>query len=286
VAGRPTTTKTRVVARTQQIVRIDEEIETLIEGAELERLTALAVAALDGADAVLLEDYNKGALAPPPYPRRHRYRPPARDPRHRRSQVPPVFRLRRGDAVQAQPARARGRTRRGHRSGAPGQHSRRDQALGVDNLLLTLGADGMVLVTKDGVLTHIPSLAREVFDVSGAGDTVTAWTGTMLAAGAHSGIRTPGHVRGRASKSARRSSDSHTRGSARAARWNARPVGNASKGRSDLMSIRRTLLLAALLATSQMATPATRSRSRRPIRQNVPNASFRRRSGGRRGSWC
>ena len=41
VAGRPTTTKTRVVARTQQIVRIDEEIETLIEGAELERLTAL-----------------------------------------------------------------------------------------------------------------------------------------------------------------------------------------------------------------------------------------------------
>jgi hypothetical protein len=48
---------------------------------------------------------------------------------------------------------------------------------------LTLGADGMVLVTKDGVVTHIPSLAREVFDVSGAGDTVTAWTGAMLAAG-------------------------------------------------------------------------------------------------------
>jgi len=42
----------------------------------------------------------------------------------------------------------------------------------------------MVLVTKDGKTTHLPSLAREVYDVSGAGDTVTAWVGTCLAAGA------------------------------------------------------------------------------------------------------
>src|SRR5256885_5421991 len=56
--------------------------------------------------------------------------------------------------------------------------------LGVDNLLLTLGAEGMVLVTKDRQLTRIPTMAREVFDVSGAGDTVTAWVGTALAAGA------------------------------------------------------------------------------------------------------
>jgi len=56
--------------------------------------------------------------------------------------------------------------------------------LGVDNLLLTLGAEGMVLVTKDRQFTRIPTMAREVFDVSGAGDTVTAWVGTALAAGA------------------------------------------------------------------------------------------------------
>src|SRR5256886_14865123 len=56
--------------------------------------------------------------------------------------------------------------------------------LGVDNLLLTLGPDGMVLVTKDKQITRIPAMAREVFDVSGAGDTVTAWVGTALAAGA------------------------------------------------------------------------------------------------------
>ena len=56
--------------------------------------------------------------------------------------------------------------------------------LGVDNLLLTLGAAGMVLVTKDKQIHRIPAMAREVFDVSGAGDTVTAWTGSALAAGA------------------------------------------------------------------------------------------------------
>jgi D-beta-D-heptose 7-phosphate kinase/D-beta-D-heptose 1-phosphate adenosyltransferase len=42
----------------------------------------------------------------------------------------------------------------------------------------------MVLVTKDKEITRIPAMAREVFDVSGAGDTVTAWLGTALAAGA------------------------------------------------------------------------------------------------------
>ena len=51
--------------------------------------------------------------------------------------------------------------------------------LKVDNLLVTLGAEGMLLlVTKDGNSLRIPSIAREVYDVSGAGDTVTAWLGT------------------------------------------------------------------------------------------------------------
>src|SRR3989454_138845 len=59
--------------------------------------------------------------------------------------------------------------------------------LGVDNLLLTLGGEGMVLVTKDQQISRIPAMAREVFDVSGAGDTVTAWVGTALAAGGDAG---------------------------------------------------------------------------------------------------
>ena len=64
IAGRPTTSKTRIIARSQQIVRIDDEVDTLVEGADLARLTAAAREALADADALLLEDYNKGALPP------------------------------------------------------------------------------------------------------------------------------------------------------------------------------------------------------------------------------
>src|SRR2546427_4701035 len=64
--------------------------------------------------------------------------------------------------------------------------------LAVDNLLLTLGGEGMILVTKDHEVTRIPTMAREVFDVSGAGDTVTAWVGTALAAGAT--VREAAHI--------------------------------------------------------------------------------------------
>jgi len=183
-AGRPTTTKTRVVARGQQIVRIDEEIDTLLGGADLERMTGQALDALEGADALLLEDYNKGALPPALIhaliaAARGRGIPVVVDPKFRQFfeyRGATVFKPNRreleaalGAAVDLQ-----------HVNALP-------EALGrlhADNLLVTLGADGMLLVTMDHAVTRIPSLAREVFDVSGAGDTVTAWVGTMLAAGA------------------------------------------------------------------------------------------------------
>ena len=53
-----------------------------------------------------------------------------------------------------------------------------------DALLVTLGEDGMVLFEKKGKVTSIPTAAREVFDVSGAGDTVIASLALALAAGA------------------------------------------------------------------------------------------------------
>jgi D-beta-D-heptose 7-phosphate kinase/D-beta-D-heptose 1-phosphate adenosyltransferase len=57
--------------------------------------------------------------------------------------------------------------------------------LGVDHLLLTLGERGMALLSADGTTHRIPTTAREVYDVVGAGDTVTAYLATMLAAGAN-----------------------------------------------------------------------------------------------------
>jgi rfaE bifunctional protein kinase chain/domain len=184
VAGRPTTSKTRIIARTQQIVRIDDEVEALLDGADLERLIRAARDALADADAVLLEDYNKGALATGLITAvmeiaRRRGIPVVVDPKYRQFfeyAGATVFKPNRrelesalGAAVDLSVARA-----------LPEVLAR----LKVDNLLVTLGPEGMLLVTKDGTTTHIPSIARQVFDVSGAGDTVTAWMGAALASGA------------------------------------------------------------------------------------------------------
>jgi D-beta-D-heptose 7-phosphate kinase/D-beta-D-heptose 1-phosphate adenosyltransferase len=184
VAGRPTTSKTRIIARSQQIVRIDDEVESLLEGGDLERLIRVARDALADADALLLEDYNKGALPPGLIAAvmevaKRRGIPIVVDPKFRQFfeyAGATVFKPNRrelesalGAAVDLQNGNA-----------LPQVLAR----LKVDNLLVTLGAEGMLLVMKDGSTTHIPSIARDIYDVSGAGDTVTAWMGTALAAGA------------------------------------------------------------------------------------------------------
>jgi len=55
--------------------------------------------------------------------------------------------------------------------------------LGVEHLLLTLGANGMALISSAGDVKRVPTVAREVYDVVGAGDTVTAYLAAILAAG-------------------------------------------------------------------------------------------------------
>ncbi|HEY7505528.1 MAG TPA: D-glycero-beta-D-manno-heptose-7-phosphate kinase [Gemmatimonadales bacterium] len=184
IAGRPTTSKTRIIARAQQIVRIDDEVDALLDGPDLDRLIRSASEALADADALLLEDYNKGALAPTLIAEvmavaRRRGIPVVVDPKYRQFFAyagATVFKPNRrelesalGAAVDLQ-----------DRNAIPEVLAR----LKVDNMLVTLGADGMLLVMKDGSSLRIPSIARQVFDVSGAGDTVTAWLGTALAAGA------------------------------------------------------------------------------------------------------
>src|ERR671939_2160508 len=61
---RPTTTKTRVLARVQQVVRFDEEEDADLAAAEVPRLLAAVERAIADADALVLEDYNKGVLVP------------------------------------------------------------------------------------------------------------------------------------------------------------------------------------------------------------------------------
>src|SRR5690606_35208906 len=63
-AGRPTTVKTRLVARNQQIARFDSELEDDLHGAPADALIAAIDALAADADAIVLEDYDKGVLAP------------------------------------------------------------------------------------------------------------------------------------------------------------------------------------------------------------------------------
>jgi D-beta-D-heptose 7-phosphate kinase/D-beta-D-heptose 1-phosphate adenosyltransferase len=184
VTDRPTTSKTRVVARGQQVVRIDEEVEEPLLDDDAAKLLAALERAMVDADALLIEDYNKGTLTPPVIERamalaRRRGVPVVVDPKFRHFfafRGATVFKPNRRELEQAMGAALD----LAHPDALPAILDR----LGVDNLLLTLGHEGMVLVTKDQQTTQIPTMARDVYDVSGAGDTVTAWVGAALAAGA------------------------------------------------------------------------------------------------------
>ena len=191
-SGRPTTSKTRVVARGQQMLRIDEEIEESISARVMELLANTLEKAMRDADALLIEDYNKGTLVPQVIERglqiaKKRGVPVVVDPKFRNFfayRGATVFKPNRRELEQAMGAALD----LAHPDALPEALEK----LAVDNLLLTLGAEGMLLATKDGQISRIPTVAREVFDVSGAGDTVTAWVGAALAGGAD--VREAAHI--------------------------------------------------------------------------------------------
>ncbi len=183
-ASRPTTTKTRVLARAQQLVRVDEEDDAELPAEELPRLIESATAAIEHADALVLEDYNKGVLAPTVIratidAARIRGIPVVVDPKYRNFfeyHGATIFKPNRRELESALGAAVD----LDHPTALPATLGR----LRVDHLLLTLGERGMALISHDGEIGHIPTTAREVYDVVGAGDTVTAYLATALAAGA------------------------------------------------------------------------------------------------------
>ncbi len=183
-ADRATTTKTRVLARMQQVVRFDEEEDADADGIDVQRLIASVERAVGTSDALVLEDYNKGVLVPAVIERAiglavARGIPVVVDPKFRNFFAytgATVFKPNRRELESALGAAMDLE----HPETLPLVLSR----LGVANLLLTLGERGMVLVGADGSLKRVPTTAREVYDVVGAGDTVTAYLATMLAAGA------------------------------------------------------------------------------------------------------
>ncbi|HJE23946.1 MAG TPA: D-glycero-beta-D-manno-heptose-7-phosphate kinase [Methylorubrum populi] len=185
VARRQTTVKQRFVVGSQQMLRVDREVVRDLDSEEEAALIAEVTAAVSEADAVVLSDYGKGALsagvvAAAITAARARGVPVLVDPKHPDSRryagattvTPNAGELARAtglpvaddDAVEAA-ARAM------------------MAACGAAYLVVTRSAQGLSYVPADGVALHIPARRREVFDVSGAGDTVVGMLALALASG-------------------------------------------------------------------------------------------------------
>ncbi|HEU4453566.1 MAG TPA: PfkB family carbohydrate kinase [Longimicrobium sp.] len=183
-ADRPTTTKTRVVARHQQVVRFDRERDDDVAGECADELCAAVREALDGAHALVLEDYNKGVLVPAVIAAALEAARAAGVP----SVVDPKFRhfLGYAGATVFKPNALELGAALGTavRPADDAWLENARETVGARHLLLTLGEEGMALRSEGAPTFRIPTVAREMVDVSGAGDTVTAFVAVALAAGA------------------------------------------------------------------------------------------------------
>jgi D-beta-D-heptose 7-phosphate kinase/D-beta-D-heptose 1-phosphate adenosyltransferase len=184
--GRPTTVKTRIVAHSQQVVRADREDATDVPAGVEAALVEAVRRELAACAALVISDYEKGVVTASLLKRvlplaRRRGVPVLVDPKVRH------FRLYRGVSVvtpnQLETEQATGMRLRG-----PGElqaAGRRVLALlGCRAVLVTRGEHGLTLFERGRAPLHVPAAAREVFDVTGAGDTVIATLALALAAGA------------------------------------------------------------------------------------------------------
>jgi len=184
--ARPTTRKTRVVAHNQQILRADREDRSPISNGIEDRVIAAFNQAISNADAVIISDYDKGLLTPRVLrsvisAARSRARMVCLDPKIRN-----FAHYREVDVItpnQIEAERACGVEITDESSLNMAAQRIRD-LIGCKNVLITRGEHGMSMLNAEGEMTHIPTTAREVYDVTGAGDTVIATLALSLASNA------------------------------------------------------------------------------------------------------
>jgi len=185
-AGRPTTVKTRVIAHAQQVVRADRESRADLDGPTLATLVDRLDAEIARCDGMIVSDYGKGVITARSLER-------ALGLARARKLI-----------VSVDPKEAHIDAYRGVSILTPNQHEagyvqgRRivddasledvgwglQKRLDAEAVLVTRGPEGMSLFEKGGRYTHLPTVAREVYDVTGAGDTVVSVVALALAAGA------------------------------------------------------------------------------------------------------
>jgi D-beta-D-heptose 7-phosphate kinase / D-beta-D-heptose 1-phosphate adenosyltransferase len=185
-SARPTTTKTRYVADRQQILRTDVELAAPLAAPVAETLLAQFDAALADADVVILSDYGKGALSDAVTARAIAAATAAGkrvlvDPKSR------SFAKYRGATVLT-PNQHELQSASGHECSTDAQvvaAARDILARGICSIVVaTRGKEGMSIVPSDGEALHIRTVATEVYDVTGAGDTAMAAMAVALASGA------------------------------------------------------------------------------------------------------
>ena len=184
-AGRPTTKKTRIIAEHQQVLRIDRETKKTVSATTFDSISALAEKIIPDVDVILISDYGKGLVT--------------------RELIAKLVNLAgaSGKIIIADPkgldfSKYAGVTlltpNRKEASLASGIEIVDQASLaaagsllleksGIDKLLITCGKDGMVFFEPGNEPFTIRTKAREVYDVSGAGDTVIAVLGLGIAAG-------------------------------------------------------------------------------------------------------
>jgi D-beta-D-heptose 7-phosphate kinase/D-beta-D-heptose 1-phosphate adenosyltransferase len=184
--SRPTTVKTRFVANGQQMLRADREMRSVFSDAVEQQILRQFSESLRNADVVVLSDYAKGVLS------ERVTREAIREARQLGKPVivdPKTKDLRKySGATVVKPNRSELQAACGFDCGT-------DQLVegavrpylddGVcDSMVVTRGKDGMSVVTRGAPAVHLRTMARQVFDVSGAGDTAVAAMALGLAAGA------------------------------------------------------------------------------------------------------
>ncbi len=187
VPGRPTTVKTRVVARQQQMLRIDREDASPLQGEAQSGLMAEVERALPDFDVVVVSDYGKGVVTQSFMDGLKILCANSRHfPRILVDPKSPNFPSYAG-AFLLTPNAKESSEAAGLPAGTDAEIVKAGQTilekLQIRHLLSTLGPRGMALFLSRDEIWHIPTTARKVYDVTGAGDTVIATTALALAAG-------------------------------------------------------------------------------------------------------
>ncbi|MGH9941320.1 MAG: D-glycero-beta-D-manno-heptose-7-phosphate kinase [Pyrinomonadaceae bacterium] len=184
--SRPTTTKTRIIAHNQLVVRADRERRTPVELETEDRLIETLRRWLAEADAFVVSDYDKGAVTPRvlaealPFALERRI-PALVDPKIRNfNSYRPATLVTPNHHEALRLTDSEDDTDEGMARAARLIRER----LGCQSVLITRGERGLMLLEGNGRPVYVPTAAREVYDVTGAGDTVIATLAAALASGA------------------------------------------------------------------------------------------------------